>query len=175
MIWIFGYGSLMWDGWESDFGCTRRVVASLPGFPRTFNKASIERWGTKANPGPTLNLETSSEELCAGVAFAFPASMGAAIRAYLEKREGRGFLLRQHEIIVSCTERVLAFVPIYEGKNLVIGSRDEIAEKACRATGSAGRCVDYVKNLATELERLGISDPAVTALLTAIGKRKREG
>lgn len=39
-MWVFGYGSLMWDGWEQEFGCLRRCVAVLKGYRRTFNKAS---------------------------------------------------------------------------------------------------------------------------------------
>jgi cation transport protein ChaC len=42
MTWIFGYGSLMWDGWEEKFGCEERQVAELPGHVRTFNKASVK-------------------------------------------------------------------------------------------------------------------------------------
>jgi hypothetical protein len=33
-MWIFGYGSLMFDGWESGYGCVRREWASLSGYRR---------------------------------------------------------------------------------------------------------------------------------------------
>jgi cation transport protein ChaC len=46
----------MWDGWEQNFPCKSKTLANLIGYSRVFNKASVERWGTKANPGPTLNL-----------------------------------------------------------------------------------------------------------------------
>jgi cation transport regulator ChaC len=38
-MWVFGYGSLMWDHWETQFGCLRSLVADLPGYQRVFNKA----------------------------------------------------------------------------------------------------------------------------------------
>ena len=37
-MWIFGYGSLMWDGWESEFVCQERAMATLSGYRRAFNK-----------------------------------------------------------------------------------------------------------------------------------------
>src|SRR6266516_5412200 len=55
-MWIFGYGSLMFDGWEAACGCTDRKWADLPGYRRCFNKKSVESRGTREAPGLTLNL-----------------------------------------------------------------------------------------------------------------------
>jgi cation transport protein ChaC len=41
-MWVFGYGSLIWDGWENSYGCLRKCVAVLNGYRRTFNKASTK-------------------------------------------------------------------------------------------------------------------------------------
>lgn len=144
-IWVFGYGSLMWDGWEIAHGCSRRVVADLRGFRRSFNKASIERWGTRGSPGPTLNLVAAPESSCRGIAFKFPATKEMALRTYLQEREGQAFPLREHKVRVSEKEIVVALVPMYEGNNLVrTSSAAETADMVCGAIGSAGRCIDYV-------------------------------
>ena len=71
-MWVFGYGSLMWDGWEKGFGCLRRSVVTLQGYGRTFNKASMKNRGTKHAPCPTLNLEKIEVGTCKGMAFEFP-------------------------------------------------------------------------------------------------------
>ena len=62
-MWIFGYGSLLWDHWERAYGCRRTVTADLAGFRREFNKASVENWGTKQCPAPTLNLVKAADAL----------------------------------------------------------------------------------------------------------------
>ena len=70
-MWIFAYGSLMFDGWEAACGCIDRKWADLPCYRRSFNKKSIERHGTREVPGLTLNLVRAPGHVCRGVAFAF--------------------------------------------------------------------------------------------------------
>jgi len=55
-MWVFGYGSLMWDGWENSYGCLRKSIAVLNSCRRTFNKASMKNRGSKKAPCPTLSL-----------------------------------------------------------------------------------------------------------------------
>ena len=59
----------------------------------------------------------------------------------------------------------MAFVPIYEGKNLMVGKTvEEIARMVLKATGKSGACSDYVQNVANQMLHVGIDDPAVTEL-----------
>src|SRR5271165_1392936 len=52
LMWVFGYGSLMWDQWEQQFGGSHVDGASLMSYRRSFNKASTRNWGTRNSPGP---------------------------------------------------------------------------------------------------------------------------
>ena len=161
-MWVFGYGSLMWDNWETTHGCLRQVVARLPGFRRTFNKASVKNWGTTDNPCPTLNLTTEPSASCDGVAFEFPEEKRREILDYLEQREGKDFEPKQQEIRLENGDLVTALVAIYSGKNLLSGrSVAELVTMASAAEGNCGSCIDYVKNIAAKLSELEIHDPAV--------------
>src|SRR5262249_44245835 len=87
-MWIFGYGSLMLDGWEAAYGCIDRKWAELPGYRRSFNKKSIESRGTWEVPGLTLNLVRAAGHGCRGIAFAFEDDERAPeILLDLQKRE----------------------------------------------------------------------------------------
>ena len=92
-MWIFGYGSLMWDNWEQQFGCLRKEEAELQSFRRDFNKASTRRWGSQSAPGPTLGLEPAKGARCVGMAFEFPDDRSEEILSYLKGREGPDFTL----------------------------------------------------------------------------------
>jgi cation transport protein ChaC len=173
-MWVFGYGSLMWDKWETTRGCLCRVVAELPGFQRTFNKGSIKNWGTRDKPGPTLNLAAESSASCKGVAFEFPEEKRREVLDYLKQREGKGFDLKPYEIRLENGDRVRAVAPIYSGKNLLTGrSLAELAAMARAAEGDEGPCTDYVRNIAAKLSELGISDPAVDKFRRLLKKSRR--
>jgi cation transport protein ChaC len=168
-MWVFGYGSLMWDGWEETQGCVRRTRADLSGYRRVFNKASVRNWGTKEFPGPTLNLIKSDSAHCCGMAFEFPNEREQEIRTYLAKREGKGFALRQLPAKLIAGDGITAIVPIYEGNNLIHADRvEQISDMVRQASGKDGRCICYVKGIAAELHRLGIDDPAVSDLWQAL-------
>lgn len=169
-MWVFGYGSLMWDGWEADNGCLGRVMAELQGYARAFNKLSVRNWGTRLYPGPTLNL-IASDSSCQGIAFEFPEARRAEVMAYLTEREGKYFILSERPIVLAGGAVVTALVPLYQGPNVIPAtSASEIAAMVLRAKGISGSCAGYVKTVADQLSKLGIDDPAVTDLFTALSK-----
>jgi cation transport protein ChaC len=164
-MWVFGYGSLMWDGWEAMQGCIRRAQAELPGYRRAFNKASIRNWGSKKCPCPTLNLVKSDSTSCRGTAFEFADDREQEITACLIEREGKDFALRELPVQLDGGDRVTAIVPLYEGKNLICdASVDELSEMVRQAKGGDGFCFSYVEGIANHLQSLGIDDPAVVEL-----------
>jgi glutathione-specific gamma-glutamylcyclotransferase len=174
-MWIFGYGSLMWDNWESGYGCSRKRIALLNGYRRTFNKASTHNRGTKKFPCPTLNLEKEAAGTCKGMAFEFPDERRGDVLGYLEKREGADFQLELLSVRLDDDTDVQAHVPVYHGKNLI--SSAGLKEKAAmvrNATGAESSCEDCVKEIAGLLAKLKIDDPAVTELWLEVQRQKLE-
>jgi glutathione-specific gamma-glutamylcyclotransferase len=50
-MWVFGYGSLMWDGWEQKLGGTHVERTVLADYRRSFNKNSTRNWGDIGRAG----------------------------------------------------------------------------------------------------------------------------
>lgn len=168
-MWLFGYGSLMWDGWETAYGCVRREYAVAHNHRRVFNKKSLERWGTRTQPGLTLNLAGASENgsPCHGIAFEFPDRHQGEIEDYLSERE----TCTATEIAVHLPgETIAAQTYIYEGPRLVEADLPLRARAAMilLAEGVAGSSYEYIRNVRDHLAELGVADPAVDALWRAV-------
>lgn len=162
---VFGYGSLMWDGWEQSFGCKNSAKATLKGLRRSFNKLSVKNWGTRKQPGLTLNLEQDNAGSCEGVVFQFPIEKSDEVMNYLKKREGQDFELREVSVEVEDGKSVTALVPIYTGRNIVSETDvDKLGDMVRAARGESGRCIDYLIGIDQKLEEMGIEDRAVKAL-----------
>lgn len=164
-MWLFGYGSLMWDGWETAFGCRQRMPADLPGHSRVFNKKSLERWGTHERPGLTLNLARSGH--CRGIAFAFDDAARGDIEAYLSARE----TCAATEVPLALPEQTVgALTYIYDGPRLIEDglSLEARAAMIVAAEGIAGSSYDYIKGVRAHLAELGVPDPEIDALWAAV-------
>jgi cation transport protein ChaC len=173
-MWVFGYGSLMGDGWEANRGCIRRTRAELQGYHRAFNKASVRNWGTKAHPCPTLNIVKRESATCRGIAFEFPELKAQEVRDYLVEREGKGFALRTLPILLDDGSVAAAIVPIYEGKNIIAARNLQDLEQMIRvAQGTDGSGIEYVQRVAHELKRADIDDPVVTELAARLARRSK--
>ena len=169
-MWIFGYGSLMWDGWESEFVCLERAMATLSGYGRAFNKLSVANWGTKEAPCPTLNLQEDRDASCQGMAFAFAVADKGALLTYLQKREGKGFALTPLSVRLGDGLEVAAYAPLYNGSSLRSDlNLDDQVRMVRAARGTSGSGIAYVKGIVESLKDLGIDDPAVRALRDALG------
>ncbi len=170
-MWVFGYGSLMWDGWEAERDCLRRVTAELRGYARAFNKLSVRNWGTRLHPGPTLNL-IPADSLCIGIAFEFSETSRGDIRAHLLEREGKNFNLNEQPIVLEDTSAVMALVPLYGGKNVLPAARaSEVVGMALKANGTSGSCASYINAVFDHLSELGINDPAVSEVHKALQRQ----
>lgn len=165
-MWVYGYGSLMWDGWEKEFNCKRRLIAELKGYRRTLNKASVANWGTKERPCPTLNIDVAEGATCIGTVFEFEEQWRNEIYAYLSKREGKNFELRSLAVTATQAGSFDAVVPLYTGKNII--AEGDRASMIKAAHGASGTCVEYISNVHAQLVDLGIDDPDISALWEAV-------
>ncbi len=170
-MWVFGYGSLMWDQWEQQFGGTRVDGASLLNYRRSFNKASVRNWGTRQVPAPTLGLEPAPHLSCLGTAFQFPEERAEQVKTYLGNREGRSFSLTEIPVKLPDGKTVQAFTPVNDRNgHTYMGALplDRRAALARTAVGTDGACANYVRNIHGKLTSLGIADPDVNEFLALL-------
>jgi cation transport protein ChaC len=170
-MWGFGYGSLMWDGWERPLQGVRVDRASLPGHRRSFNKGSVRNWGSDDAPGPTLGLESDATGACVGTAFEFPDERAEEVKALLKKREGGSFCFPELQVRLPDGRTVPALTPVNDLTKCSYIGRKPLAARAAMArsaTGDRGACADYVRNIHRQLCTLGIEDEAVEEFVRAM-------
>jgi glutathione-specific gamma-glutamylcyclotransferase len=167
-LWIYSYGSLMWD---PGFHFAEVRLADVEGFQRRFTlKIKLGR-GSQDFPALMLSLEPQAGH-CHGLAFRIAADVMHAETAILWRREMlRGgytpamvpMLTPQGPI------RALAFVsnpshPSYVGELPFAETVTMIAS----GKGILGTNRDYLVQLATQLAALDIEDPYVARLHAAM-------
>jgi len=168
-LWIYSYGSLMWD---PGFHFAEVRLADVEGYQRRFTlKINLGR-GSQDYPALMLSLEPQQGR-CHGLAFRIAASSVHAETAILWRRE----MLRggyAPAMVPMLTPQgpidALAFVsnpshPSYVGELPFA----ETAAIIASGKGILGTNRDYLVQLATQLEALGIDDPYVAQLHAEIG------
>jgi len=163
-MWVFGYGSLMNDGWEKAFEPLQRAPADLHGYARSFTKASVKNWGTVSTPGPTLRIVPVPDAVCRGMAFEFDDAQAPRALTYLQEREGRNFVPKSLLISFPDGSHAEAATFIYEGQNVIASTEEEIAAAIRNAVGTDGSARAYLERVKAQLDQMGIKDPAVTRL-----------
>jgi cation transport protein ChaC len=162
-IWVFGYGSLIWNP-LMEYAERRR--ARVRGYHRGFYIWSKINRGTPENPGLVLALDTGGS--CQGVAYRMHDDRYAAELAILWRREmvaGTYMPKWINADIGGETVRAIAFIvnrskPGYTGRL----ADEQIVSIARRAHGAYGSCADYLLNTAHSLEAAGIADPRLSRL-----------
>jgi cation transport protein ChaC len=157
-VWIFGYGSLIWD---PEFTYAETAAALLHGYHRSFCLYSYDYRGTPAQPGLVLGLDRGGS--CRGMAFRLSADAvtEAIDRVWLREMSGRRVydmrllpVRTGHGMRKALAFTVLRDRPDYAGRL----SLDEAARLILGAVGRRGTCRDYFENTLRHLERLGLAD-----------------
>jgi glutathione-specific gamma-glutamylcyclotransferase len=166
-VWVFGYGSLMWN---PAFHHVEALPGRLPGWHRRFCVWNTFGRGSPDAPGLTLALESGGS--CSGVAFRIAAAqvqpeltvlwnremlMGSYVARWVRLHTARGPLAAVTFVANRKNDRYAGRLPL-----------SRVAEVLAQARGPLGAAREYLERTVAELERLGASDGEMHALLRAV-------
>ncbi|MGB0747399.1 MAG: gamma-glutamylcyclotransferase [Magnetospiraceae bacterium] len=164
-LWVFAYGSLMWDP-AIKFTDVRRAHA--PDYARLFILKDIFGGrGTRETPGLMAALDRG------------PGCDGLAFRIHQSAVDQETYILWQRELLGPCylpkfisTDiggeyvQALTFVADHDTELIDANiTREEQIKCLATGTGILGTSMEYLRNIAHKFSILGIDDPMVTALL----------
>lgn len=164
-LWVFGYGSLMWDP-AFRFEEVRR--AYVTGYARRFILKDIYGGrGTVDAPGLMVALDKGPG--CDGLAFRISLENTDVETEALWRRERIGPAYTPvfvETILANSRVTALAFVADHEA-DLIDASltRAKQIEYCATGTGFMGSSLDYLKNIHRQFVTLGIQDEEVAELL----------
>lgn len=169
-LWVYGYGSLMWD---PGFHFVEVRLARLTGYQRRFTYWTRLARGTRERPALMLTLEQQADACCCtGLAFRIAGDAAEVESAMLWRRE----MLRNGY----CPALLPMSTPQGPVRALVFAcnhahddyagdmSLDETAAVIAVAAGAIGTNRDYLEQMARQLDALEIEDEYVERLLRRV-------
>lgn len=173
-VWVFGYGSLMWN---PAFHFVETRVGTVRGWHRRFCLRQTRGRGTAECPGLTLALDRGGT--CRGVAFRVAAEEARSELLLVWRREmlSGAYLARwvkvttEGGVVRAVTFAANASHTRYAGKLAPC----ETAERILVASGELGTSLDYFERTAAALHGVGIRDAGLERIAAEIAARSAAG
>jgi len=169
-VWVFGYGSLIWN---PAFHFVEKRTARIHGYHRRFCLWTQLGRGSAENPGLMLGLERGGA--CSGLAFRIAQEVVDSELDILWRREM--FTGAYRPTWVSARSHGEPFAAItfvinrdnsrYAGRL----SEDQVARHIATAVGPMGPCCDYLFETVEHLAALGIRDRCLEAMAGKVRAR----
>lgn len=165
-MWLFGYGSLIWN---PGFEFRESRVAVLTDWSVRFWQASMDHRGTPARPGRVATIVERKGEQVVGRAYRIEGDR-ESILAYLDHREKGGY----SRLPVSLTTEQgslegFSYVGLPSSPQFIGPEEDErTAEIISGSIGPSGRNRDYLLNLHQVLTDLGAPNSYLQKLVMLI-------
>ena len=173
-LWVFGYGSLMWDpGFPHD----DQASALLYGYHRRFCIYSMRYRGTPERPGLVLGLDRGGA--CRGMAYRIGAADAPEVLHYLWRREMITMVYTPRLVTVRLEagrETALTFVA-NPGHRQYHASRcpQQAAALIRQGVGARGPNDDYLRRTLAHLEELQIRDTGLGRILGLVDRQGAAG
>jgi glutathione-specific gamma-glutamylcyclotransferase len=159
-VWIFAYGSLMWN---PEMRFEEALPARVYGYHRSFCLYSPEYRGTREKPGLVLGLDRGGS--CRGIAYRLPQATLAAEIDLLWIREMTGFVYHMTKLrMVTADGPVDGYAFTVRRDSRDYAGRltpDAVARIVATSKGDRGTGRDYLSNTVQHLEQLGIAEGAL--------------
>jgi cation transport protein ChaC len=175
-LWVFGYGSLIWNP-AIDYVEQRRC--SITGYEKKFCFWTTLSRGCVENPGLMMGLMNGGK--CNGVAFRIDANKITTELDILFRREMSHYIYKPTWVDARCVEtdktfKALAFVVDKTNHRFVDNlTLEETVRIIATAEGPLGRNCDYLFQLSEKLHELGFAEPELEALAKDVREYQEEG
>lgn len=170
-IWVFAYGSLMWN---PAFHYVERRTARIYGFHRQFCLWARGGRGSPERPGLMLSLESGGS--CSGVAYRVAREAAETELDVLWRREMSSLAYRPVWVTVYMrrgTGPAIVFAVNRSHERYVPGlDSGTIARYLATGAGLNGSCREYLFDTAEHLRELGIRDRGIEALTHRVREHK---
>jgi glutathione-specific gamma-glutamylcyclotransferase len=160
-LWVFAYGSLMWDpGFDFDHS----APAVLKGYRRAFCVLSKSHRGTPERPGLVLGLAPGGT--CRGMVYRVTPERRAEVQAYLFERERRRYEVYRESMLRVRHAKGAVVAQTYVADPAAadfVGdlSEEQIARRIMAAHGERGPNFVYLERTVGQLKTLGIREPSL--------------
>nr|ACO15756.1 Cation transport regulator-like protein 2 [Caligus clemensi] len=172
MVWLFGYGSLIW---KTNFNYEKMLTGYIKGYMRRFWWWSLDHRGVPGAPGRVVNVIPSEdpEERVWGVAYEIPdEDWKKTVGPALDHREKGGYSRRQESFhfkngdgIYECLDVVIYIGSISDPQYAGPDSLENMARTICYSVGPSGPNKEYLFNLSKSLKSVcGVEDSHVMEL-----------
>ena len=172
-VWVFGYGSLMWN---PDFEIEERISGEVIGYHRKLCLKSIVYRGTPEYYGLVFGLDEGFS--CQGLCFKIAREKLESELMKVWKREmfAETYIptwvkVRTNQSKISAITFVINSNHKHYMPNIEI---KDLAERVIRAEGRCGSCHEYVRNTYKQLDKFGLKDKKLEQLLTFIRSPKSD-
>lgn len=169
-LYVFGYGSLMWN---PAFLYQEALTATVRGWSRKFCLWLYLARGSLQAPGLMLSLDRGGT--CRGMVFRIPAAMVQEELQLLWRREMLSGAYQARWVtatVAGQSVKALTFVINRRHERYATHLSDEqIAHYIATGTGTLGTCQDYFDATVTKLEAMGIRDAAIERIRSAVARR----
>ncbi|MGI9368849.1 MAG: gamma-glutamylcyclotransferase [Ruegeria sp.] len=160
-MWVFGYGSLLWN---PGFPVARSTRATLKDYARSFCMSSIHHRGTEEKPGLVLALDEQQGAHCKGLALAVEAGHEDRTLDELREREliSSAYVERMLDVHLEGGEVVNAVTYVIDPHHVQYCGGMPLEDQAniiAHAIGGRGPNTEYLYNTAEHLAEIGLRDP----------------
>lgn len=160
-MWVFGYGSLLWN---PGFPVARREQATLHGYARSFCMRSIHHRGTEENPGLVLALDEHPDAHCKGLVLAVEPGHEERTLDELREREliSSAYVEKMLDVHLDSGQTVTAVTYVIDPDHVQYCGGLPLEEQAqiiAWAVGGRGPNPEYLYNTAEHLSEIGLHDP----------------
>ncbi|MCW5772608.1 MAG: gamma-glutamylcyclotransferase [Rhodospirillaceae bacterium] len=160
-LWVFAYGSLMWD---PGFDYVEHAPAVVRGYRRAFCVLSMSHRGTPERPGLVLGLAPGGT--CRGMIYRVAPEREAEVQAYLFERERRRYDVYRESLLRARHAGGTVLAQSYVADPSSSGyagdlAEHEIARRIVEAHGERGPNFDYLERTLGQLQTLAIREPEI--------------